>query len=171
MKIANRQDFLVCLDRTDKASNAFVREMCAFCKPHLLTAVDEVGFRDFLGEDYEVMGRLAPILSAHSSESALWGLVLIDVWYCSNFGGRHWGELVSRDPTNIRFAIRAAYWVLLVSGADGASSLATIIDQHDCWDVAEQCISQGCEDALRAWWYDSVLPLKVTCRPDDVRPT
>jgi hypothetical protein len=170
MKIANRQDFLACLDAKDKALDVFgLRAAFAFCKRHLLTAVDEVGFHDFLGEDYEVMGRLRSILSTRSSESALWGLVFIDIWYCSNFGGRHWAELVRRDPTSIRFAICVAYWVLMVSGSDGAFSLAAIINQRDCWDIAEQCIPQG-EENLRAWWYDSVLPLMVTRRPNDARP-
>jgi hypothetical protein len=174
MKIASRQDFLACLDRTDRASDAFgvafVREVCAFCKPHLLTAVDEVGFHDFFGEDYEVLNRLSCTLSTHSGESALWGLVFLDIWYCNNFGGKQWSELVKRDATNIRFAIRVAYWVLMVSGADSASSLARIINQHDCWDVAYQWIRQGCEDDLRAWWYDSVLPLRVMPGANDVRP-
>src|SRR5262249_12061788 len=73
-------------------------------------------------------------------EAALWGMVFIDMWYCSNFGGRHWAELVSRDPANVRFAIQAAYWVFAVSGADGGPALAAILNRCRCWEVAEQYV-------------------------------
>jgi len=163
MMITRREDFLDRLNCREECLDAYgLRELFRVCKRHLLGALDEVGFDDFLGEDCEVMGRVGSILSAHGSESALWGQVFLDMWHCGNFNGRLWTELVKRDPTNIRFAIRVAYWVLVVSGADGDSSLATIINQYDCWDLAQQYIPQQGEDGLRAWWYDSLLPQRIT---------
>jgi hypothetical protein len=155
MNVANRQDFLACLDQHD-GRNAL--EVFAHAKRHLLVAVDEVGFDDFGGHDYEVVGRLAETLDEGDSDAALWGMVFIDLWYCSNFGGRHWFNLLSRDPANARFAIEAAHWVFEVSGANGGPTLASLINKCRCWDVAQQYVSRQSDHGLRGWWQACVLP-------------
>jgi len=157
MNVANRQDFLACLDQHDGRNGL---EVFAHAKRHLLAAIEEVGFGDFGGHDYEVVGRLAETLHKHDSDTALWGMVFIDLWYCSNFGGCHWSELVVRDPANIGYAIQAANWVFAESGADGGPALAAILNQCRCWSVAEQYISQHSDDGLRGWWAASVVPLR-----------
>jgi hypothetical protein len=165
MNVGNRQDFLACLDQHDDRNGL---EVFAHAKRHLLVAVDEVGFDDFGGHDYEVVGRLAETLHERDNDAALWGRVFIDLWYCSNFGGRHWSELVARDPANITYAIQAAHWVFAVSGANGGPALAAVLNQRRCWDVAEQYMSQHAERWLREWWAASVVPLRergITCRP------
>jgi hypothetical protein len=155
MKVANRLDFLACLDRYPERNDL---EVFAHAKRHLLAAADEVGFDDFRGSDYEVIGRLGQVLSGRDSEAALWGMVCIDLWYCSNFGGRHWAELVARDSANARYAIQAAYWVFAVSAADGGPALAAILNRCRCWGVAEQYIPRQPGDWQRGWWERSVLP-------------
>jgi hypothetical protein len=155
MELANQQDFLACLDRYSER-NAL--EVFAHSKAHLLIVVKEIGFDDFLGHDYMVIGRLAEALQRRDSENALWGLAFIDLWYCSNFGGRHWGELVARDPTNSRYAIQAAYWVFWQSGADGGQALAAILNRCGCWNVAERYIPEQAGDWQWAWWKKYVLP-------------
>src|SRR5690349_24979363 len=99
MRITDRQDFLACLDLDDPSRNAL--EVFAFSKRHLIAAVDEVGFDDFHGADCMVLGRVGEALRQCDSEAALWGLVFIDLWFCRNFGGWQWGELVARDPANV----------------------------------------------------------------------
>lgn len=155
MDVANREDFLACLDKHLSRNGL---QVFAFSKRHLLTAVEEVGFEDFRGRDYEVISRLRELLRVHGSESALWGLVFIDLWYCSNFGGRHWEELVARDPANIRYAIEAAHWIFAVSKANGGRRLAVLINRYHCGSLSEQYIRQHPGDGLRAWWQCSVLP-------------
>lgn len=155
MDVANRQDFLACLDRYPDRNGLAV---FVHAKRHLIAAIDEVGFDGFHGPDYEVVGRLAERLYGRESEAAMWGLAFIDLWYCSNFGDRHWGELVARDAANVRYAIEAAYWLFAVSGADGGPALAAILNRCKCWGVAEQCIPRQAGDWQRDWWQRSVLP-------------
>jgi len=150
MNVANRQD----LDQYDSRNGL---EVFAHAKRHLLAAVDEVGFDDFGGHDYEVVGRLAETLHDRDSDAALWGMVFIDLWFCSNFGGRHWSDLVARDPANIKYAVQAAHWVFAVSGANGGRALAAILNQYRCWRLAEQYISHQSDNGLRGWWDASVL--------------
>jgi hypothetical protein len=155
MEVANRDDFLACLDRSPERNGL---EVFAHAKRHLLDAVAEVSFDDFRGHDYEVIGRLSEALYGRGTEAALWGQVFIDLWYCSNFGGSHWVELVARDPANARYAVQAAYWVFAVSGADGGPALAAILNHSRCWAVAEQSVPRQPGDWQRAWWQRSVLP-------------
>jgi hypothetical protein len=155
MNVVNRQDFLACLDKHDGRNGL---EVFAHAKCHLLLAVEEVGFVDFGGHDYEVVGRLAESLHERDSDAALWGMVFIDLWYCSNFGGRHWFNLVARDPANVRFAIEAAHWVFAVSGANGGPTLASLINKRRCWDVAQKYVSRQFDERLRGWWKACVLP-------------
>jgi hypothetical protein len=155
MDVADRHDFLTCLDQYPECNELEVR---AHAKRHFLFAVDEVGFSNFGGRDYEVMGRLSESLGALDSEASLWGMVFIDLWHCSNFGGRHWAELVARDPANVRYAIQAAHWVFAVSGADGGRALAAILNRCRCWGIAEQYIPRQQGDGLRRWWETRVLP-------------
>src|SRR5438874_1485268 len=98
MDVTNRQDFLVCLDRHPSLNEL---DVFTFSKKQLIIAINETGFEDFCGYDYEVMGRLGQVLRQRDSEAALWGLVFIDLWHCSNFGGQHWNELVARDCDNV----------------------------------------------------------------------
>jgi hypothetical protein len=84
--------------------------------------------------------------------------VFIDLWYCNNFGGPHWAELVARDTANSRYAVQAAYWVFAVSGADGGAALASILNRCRCWAVAERSVTRQPDDWQRAWWQQSVLP-------------
>jgi hypothetical protein len=137
MEVANRDDFLACLDRY---LERYGLEVFAHSKRHLLDAVAEVGFGDFRGHDYEVIGRLSEAMYGHGTEAALWGQVFIDLWYCNNFGGTHWAELVARDPANARYAVQAAYWVFAVSGADGGRVLAAVLNRCGSWVVAAECI-------------------------------
>lgn len=162
MNVTNRQEFLACLDSYPDRNALAV---FAHAKRHFIAAVDEVGFTNFHGQDYEVMGRLAEMLAGRKTEAALWGLVLIDLWYCSNFGGPQWGKLVGRDPTNVRYAIQAAYWVYAVSGADGGPALAAILNRCGCWKIAEEFIPQVSGDELQTWWERSVLPRRERGRP------
>ena len=157
MEVANRDDFLACLDRCPERNEL---EVFAHAKRHLLDAVVEVGFDDFRGHDYEVIGRLSDAIHGRGTEAALWGQVFIDLWYCSNFGARHWAELVARDAENVRYAIQAAHWVFAASGADGGPALAAILNRRRCWGVAQQHVSLQDSDGLRAWWAGSVLPLR-----------
>jgi hypothetical protein len=161
MDVANREDFLAYLDR-DSSRNGL--EVFEFSKRHLLAAVDDVGFDDFQGPDYEVMWRLERAIGQRDSEAALWGRVYIDLWHCRNFGDRHWYELVARDPAGIRYAIQAAYWVFVMSGADGGPALAALIDRCGCWDVARQYILRQAGDGLRSWWQGNVLPHRESIR-------
>jgi hypothetical protein len=155
MDVTNEADFLACLDQYPSRNDL---EVFAFSKRHLLTVTKEVGFHDFLGHDYEVIDRLREVLCASASESSLWGLVFIDLWYCDNFGGHHWEELVTRDPGNICYAIQAAHWVFAVSGADGGRQLAALINRGDCGRLAEEYIRRQSIDGLREWWQRCVLP-------------
>jgi hypothetical protein len=155
MEVANRDDFLACLDRYPERNGL---EVFAHAKRHLLDALAEVGFDDFRGHDYEVIGRLSEALYGRGTEASLWGQVFIDLWYCSNFGGPHWAELVARDAANARYAVQAAYWVFAVSGADGGRALAALLDRCKCWDAVEQCIPRQAGDWQRQWWQRSVLP-------------
>jgi hypothetical protein len=151
MEVANRDYFLASLDRYPEPNKL---EVFTHAKRHLLSAVAEVGFDDFRGRDYEILGRLSQALRSRGTGAALWGQVFIDLWYCSNFGGPHWTELVARDPANARYATQAAFWVFEVSGADGGPALASILNQCRCWEVAEQYVPRQSED----WWQQSVLP-------------
>ena len=155
MEITNRHDFVTCLDRYPQRNGLNVY---AHAKRHLLAAVDEVSFNDFHGPDYEVIGRLSQALHSRDTEAALWGMVFIDLWYCRNFGGQHWVELIARDLANVRFAIQAAYLVFAASGADGGSALAAILNRCRCWEVAERYVPQQVRERLRGWWQESVLP-------------
>jgi hypothetical protein len=164
MELANHQDFLACLDRYSER-NAL--EVFAHSKARLLAVVEEIGFDDFLGHDYEVIGRLADTLHRKESEDALWGLAFIDLWYCSNFGGQHWEKLVAPNPTNSRYAIQAAFWVYLTSGADGGPALAAMLNRYGCWEIAERYIAEQAGDWQREWWQNSVLPRR-TCQLSSV---
>jgi hypothetical protein len=155
MYVANRDDFLACLDRHPDRNGL---EVFALAKRQFLDVVDEVGFNGFGGHDWEVMNRVSRVFGDRDDTPALWGMVFIDLWFYSNFGGRHWDELVRRDPANVRYAIQAAHWVFAVYSADGGRALAAIIDRCRCWDVAERCISQVRDDGLRGWWLRRVLP-------------
>jgi hypothetical protein len=154
MDIANRQDFLACLDQYPERNHL---EVFAHSKGHLVAAMDEVGFDDFQGRDYGVIGRLAQTLEGSDSEAALWGRVFIGLWYCSNFGGQHWVKLLKRNPENVRYAIQAAYWVFAISRANGGAALAAILNRSRCWNVAEQHIRQVGDKWQREWWQRSVL--------------
>jgi hypothetical protein len=155
MRINNRQDFLACLcgglDRNEL-------EVFLFARHHLLRAMDETGFDDFHGADCSILGRLAEGLQQCDSDAALWGLVFIDLWFCSNFGGRHWDELVARDPANVQYAIEAASWVVAVSGADGSHALAAIFNRHHRWGAADEFILRPSDKWFRSWWRRCVLP-------------
>jgi hypothetical protein len=155
MEVANRDDFLVCLNQYASRNSL---EVFAFSKCQLLAAVEEVRFDDFNGHDYEVMGRLEKALRPQQSEAALWGLVFIDLWYCENFGGDHWIALLNRDRANIRYAIEAAYWVFAVSGSDGGRVLAGMINRCCCWEIATRYISRQTGDGTSLWWQTRVLP-------------
>jgi len=157
MDVANRNDFFACLDQYPDRNEL---EVFAHAKRYLLAAVDQVGFGDFVGHDYEVMGRLSEALNAQNNEASLWGLAFIDLWYCSNFGGRHWVELVARDSANARYAIQAAHWVFAVSGANGAPALAAILNRCRCWEVAQQYVPPRSATGLCGWWEKCVLPLR-----------
>jgi hypothetical protein len=157
MIVANRKDFLACLDQYTVRNEL---EVFAHAKRHLLAAVDEVSFDDFVGHDYEVMGRLREALDGQGSEASLWGQAFIDLWYCSNFGRSHWADLVARDSANARYAIQAAHWVFAVSGANEAPALAAILNRFRCWEVAQQCVSLQSSNGLRSWWEECVLPLR-----------
>lgn len=161
MKVANRQDFLACLDCCPKR-NAL--EVFVHAKLHLLAALAEVGFDDFRGHDYEVMGLVAKVLYNQESDAALWGLVFVDLWYCSNFGGQHWDKLINRDLANVRFAIQAAQWVFAVSGADGGRTLAALISRCGCWHAAQRHIPREMGNQLRWWWTHNVLPYRDRAR-------
>lgn len=78
---------------------------------------------------------------------------------------------VSRDPGNARYAVQAAYWVFVVSGADGGPTLASILNRCRCWAVAERSLPSQPGDGQRAWWQRSVLPGREERRaePDDAR--
>jgi hypothetical protein len=154
MYVANRQDFIASLDQRSRDG----LEVCAHAKRWLLATVDEVGFADFRGEDYRVMSRLGGALSSRGSEAALWGKVFIDLWFCSNFGGRHWAQLVARDPANVGFAIQAAHWVFAQSRSDSAPALAAILNCCNCWMVAVQAIPVTNKEAHWRWFQQCVLP-------------
>lgn len=155
MEVNNRDDFLACLDCYPERNEL---QVFVHAKRCLLDAVAEVGFDDFCGHDYEVIGLLSEALHGCGTEAALWGQVFIDLWYCSNFGGPHWAELVARDPANARYAVQAAYWVFAVSGADGGRALAALLNRYKGWAAAEQGISRQAGDWQRQWWQRSVLP-------------
>ncbi|HJZ56953.1 MAG TPA: hypothetical protein VKE74_18435 [Gemmataceae bacterium] len=155
MDVASRQDFLACLDRCPDRNGL---EVFAHAKRHLIAALDEVDFDEFRGPDYEVIGRLTAALRDRETETALWGLAFVDLWYCSNFGRPHWAKLVSRDPANVRYAIEAAHRVFAVSGADGGPALAAIINQCRCWAIAEQYVPRAALDWEGSWWQGSVSP-------------
>src|SRR5215218_486826 len=121
MNVANRDDFLACLHRDPTLVGL---EVFALARRHFLAVVDEAGFDNFGGHDWEVMNRVSWVFGDRDDTPALWGMVFLDLWFCSNFGGRHWEELVARDPANVRYAIQAAYWVFAVSSADGGRALA-----------------------------------------------
>jgi hypothetical protein len=153
---ANKQEFLAYLD--DKAIDGL--EVFAQAKRQLPAAVEEVGFDDFGGHDYEAMSRLHERLLGKQSEPALWGLVAVDLWFCNNFGGGHWARLIERDRANVRFAIQAAYWVFAVSGKNCAPALARLIKRGRCWNAAETYLREETDKGLRAWWRQSVLPCR-----------
>jgi hypothetical protein len=165
MDVADRENFLACLD-CDPDRNCVA--VFAHAKRHLIAAIDETGFDDFHGPDFEVVGRLAEHLAGRTTEAALWGLAFIDLWYCSNFGGRHWGQLVAHDPGNARYAIEAAYWVFAVSGRDGGAALAGILNRCRCWGVAGQYVRGQAGKWQRAWWQRSVLPGRDLSRAERV---
>jgi hypothetical protein len=163
MEIANRQDFLACLDCHTNRRHGL--EVFHHAKRQLLAAVDEVGFDDFRGHDYEVIDRLRIALSGRDSDAALWGMVFIDLWFCSNFGGPHWEELIARDNANVRFAIEVAFWVRTVSRKDGSLALAGILKRLRCWKVAEQAMARlPARDGRRGWFEHSVVPWRVPGR-------
>jgi hypothetical protein len=135
-------------------------EVFEHSRRHLLAAMEEIGFDDFSGKGYQVMNRLARRLHEHGRESALWGLVALDLWFCNNFGGSHWRALVERDQENVRFAIQAAYWVFIASSANGAFTLAMLINQSRCWDDAEQWVRSPAAKPVTDWWARDVLPYK-----------
>lgn len=151
---ANKQELLACLDRRPMGG----LEVFAQARRHLPAAVEEVGFDDFRGQDYEVMNRLQERLLGKTSEAALWALVAVDLWFCSNFPGVHWRGLLQRDRANVRFAIQAAYWVFAVSGKNCGSGLAALITRARCWKTAERYLRAETDKGLRAWWSGSVLP-------------
>lgn len=155
MRITSQQDFLASLfcEHTRNELAVFVHS-----RHYLLRAVDEIGFDDFRGADCTVLGRMSEALGRRSSEAALWGRVFIDLWFCSNFGGRHWDALVARDAGNVRYAIEAAFWVFAVSGADGGAALAAILNRHHCWDAATDYVPEWTVDAFVEWWRTCVLP-------------
>lgn len=159
MAILDRHDFIACLGGSPDLEDL---EVFTHSRRHLIKALDEVGFEDFRGLDYEVMGRLGEALRGIQSEPALWGLVFIDLWYCSNFGGQHWSSLVARDVTNLRYAIEAAHWVVAESGSDGGATLAALINRCRGWGVAEQYVRLRAGTFLRGWWQHSVLPHKTS---------
>jgi hypothetical protein len=150
MYLVNRQNLLASLDRPGREG----LEVYAHAKRWLLIAAEEVSFDGFRGQDYEVMSRLSIALAGRDSEAALWARVFIDLWYCSDFGGRHWDQLVARDSANARFAIEAAFWVLCVSGKDSGPALTAVLNRFRCWWVAEQVT----DDGQRAWVQKSLLP-------------
>jgi hypothetical protein len=85
MDVTNRQEFLACLDKYTGRNEL---EVFARAKRHLLGAADQIGFQDFAGPDYEVMGRLYEALRGQESEASLWGLAFIDPGSFSRaFGG------------------------------------------------------------------------------------
>ncbi len=156
MPASHRKEFLDCLFSHPRWRREL--EVFAYVKDRLLTAIDEVGFDDFQGEDREVIGRLFTALSPAHSEEALWVQVFLNLWHCNNFGGPHWVELIRRDTANVRYAILAAYWVFAVSSANGGRSLAAMINRCRCWRIAEQHIPRKTSDRLRQWWLHCVLP-------------
>lgn len=157
MDVSNRQSFLACLDKYTSRNEL---DAFAHAKRHLIESADQIGFEDFVGPDYVVMGRLYDALRVQNSQASLWGLAFIDLWYCSNFGGCHWAELVTRDSANARYAIQAAHWVFTVSGANGAPALAAILNQCRCWEVAQNYVLRGSANGLQVWWERCVLPLR-----------
>ena len=107
------------------------------------------------------VGKVAEALRGRDTDAALWGLVFIDLWYCSNFGGPLWAQLMARDPNAVGLAIQAACWVHAVSGADGGPALAALLNRHRCWEIAEQCVRCSTMRWVRDWWRRSVLPQRT----------
>ncbi|MCI0379798.1 MAG: hypothetical protein L0215_19635 [Gemmataceae bacterium] len=153
---ANKQEFLACLD----ARSAHGLEVFAEAKRRLPAAIEEIGFVDFGGHDYEAMNRFQTQLVGRSSEAALWGLVAVDLWFCKNFGGAHWPGLIERDSANVRFAIQTAYWVFIMSGKNCGAGLAALITRRRCWKKAEEYIRAERDKEIRGWWNRSVLPFR-----------
>jgi hypothetical protein len=159
LNVADRDDCLACLDHHPTLAGL---EVLALARRHFLAVLDEVGFDNFGGHDWEIMNRVSWVFGDRDDTPALWGMVFLDLWFCSNFGGRHWEELVARDPANVRYAIEAAQWVFTVSSADGGRALAAILDRCYCWAVAEPFIPKERGSSLRHWWLQSVLPWRGT---------
>lgn len=158
MDLCGRYDFLKCLNKQGLSQNGL--DVIAFSKQQLLSVIDEIGYSDFRGQDYEVIGRLEKALLHCESQSAFWGLVFIDLWFCNNFGRKYWSELVGRDTGNIRFAIQTAYWVFVQSGSDGGPALVEIMNHFHCWDDAEHYILSLPANEMRMWWQGHVAPFK-----------
>jgi hypothetical protein len=155
MPVSRNKELLDCLFHRRPEGEL---EVFTFCLQHLHAAIEEAGFDDFSGHDYEVVNRMSWVVWERDSEAALWGRVFIDLWHCENFRPwPHWVELIRRDPTNVRYAIQAAHWVFAVSSANGGRALAAIINQCRCWRIADQYIPRQYGDRLRQWWLHSVL--------------
>lgn|SRR5262249_23878640 len=153
---ADKQQFLACLDGRSTQD----LEVFAEAKRHLPAAVAELGFEDFSGQDYEVMNRFQEQLVGTQSEAGLWGLVVVDLWFCKNFGGVHWAGLLARDAGNVRFAIQTAYWVFIMSGKHCGAALANLITRTRTWKAAQSAMRGERDKGLCEWWSGAVLPLR-----------
>ena len=113
-------------------------EVFEVAESKLLGCIRDLGFQSFSGPDYVVMHRLREELERRRSDDALWALVYIDLWNCSNFHGVYWRELVLRDRRNIRLAIQAALYVRWESGSDSSAALTALIEKCSCRPEAQE---------------------------------
>jgi hypothetical protein len=123
----------------------------------LLSCISGLDFQSFSGPDYLVMHRLREELEKQRGGDALWALAYIDLWYCSNFHGAYWRELVRQDCRNIRWAIQAALYVWWSSGSDSSAALAGLIQGCSCTAPAREYLGGLAERAEWDWWVKKVL--------------
>ena len=91
-------------------------EVFALTESKLLECIADLRFDSFSGADFTVMHELREELEKAGTEKAHWAITYIDLWYCDNFHGRYWSELIKQDRQNVRFAIQAALVRVIVLG-------------------------------------------------------
>lgn len=110
----------------------FENAHCGFVR-----ALNAISRDEIPGAEHMAMSALGSSFSDAKSDESRWGLIFVELWFCSNFRAALWLDLVTSDRSSAPCAVEHCYWVWALSGANGSADLAKVLDQTGTWDVVE----------------------------------
>jgi hypothetical protein len=128
------------------------------------SAIDEIGFTQFHGHEYEVLMQLDFALEPHRRTlDTRWARIYIANALGAGFGGTQgamWHDLIRADRANVRHAIEAAFWNWREYEYVTGPALSSLFTLTESWPAAHAVIAHAAEP-IRAWWGDQVELLSL----------